>query len=95
MPADWRCAAYATAVMLSPVIDNQFAHVQPADTEFSDLYDAEAGAPDRQAADNQAAKGERADRDRSDRESSDREAADPLGAGRLGADRCRRRAGCW
>ena len=41
--------------LLSPVIDNQFAHVQPADTEFADLYDAEAGAPDRQAADNQAA----------------------------------------
>jgi hypothetical protein len=80
---------------LSPVIDDQFAHVQAVDTEFVDLDDAEAGAPDRQVTDDQAAKGERPDRDSSDRKGSEREAADTLGADRLGADRARRGASRW
>ena len=61
------------------VIDNQFAHVQAADAQLVHLEDAQAGAPDCQAADDQPTDGERTNRDSSDRESADREAADGLG----------------
>ena len=82
---------------LSFVMDNQFAHVQTADAQLVHLENAQAGAPDRQAANNQPTDGERTNRDSSDRESANREAADGLGfdclgANCLGADGCRRRA---
>ena len=80
---------------LSPLIDDQFAHVQAVDPELIDLDEAEAGAADRQVTDDQAANGERPDRDSADREGSDREAADSFGADTLGADRARRRASRW
>ena len=47
------------ATSLSPVIDDEFAHVQAVDAEFVDLDDTEARAPDREVTDDQAAKGER------------------------------------
>ena len=83
------------AISLSSVIDNQVAHVQPADAEFVDLDDAKASAPDRQLANGQTAQGDCANRERADREGSDREAADTVGARRRRADRNRPGARRW
>jgi hypothetical protein len=83
----------ARMTSLSPVVDDQLAHVQTAHSKLVDFDDAEAGAPDRQVPDDQAADGRCSDRDSSDRQRSDGQAAEPLRADRLGADRARRFAG--
>lgn len=82
-------------MLLSPVIDDQFADVQAADAEFVDLDDAEARAPDRQPADDQAANGQRAHSNSSDRERSDGEAADRLRTNGLGTSGLGANAGRW
>jgi hypothetical protein len=48
------------AAELSPFVDDQLTYVQAVDTEFVDLDDPEARAPDRQPADDQAANPQRA-----------------------------------